>query len=76
MPVREVGNTMRICRVMGTYPTDIRPGMGLPEYYMFVHMADPSLGIGRRRHPLGRLFQRQGREEWCDDQHREGRQHL
>jgi glycosyltransferase involved in cell wall biosynthesis len=40
---------MRICRVMGTYPTDIRPGMGLPEYYMFVHMADPSLGIARLR---------------------------
>ena len=34
---------------MGTYPTDIRPGMGLPEYYMFVHMADPSLGIARLR---------------------------
>lgn len=40
---------IRICRVMGTYPTDVRPGMGLPEYYMFVHMADPSLGIARLR---------------------------
>ena len=34
---------------MGTYPTDVKPGMGLPEYYMFVHMGDPSLGIARLR---------------------------
>ena len=40
---------IRICRVMGTYPTDTRPGIGLPEYYMFVHIADPSLGITRLR---------------------------
>ena len=40
---------MRICRIAPTYPTDIKPGMGLPEYYMAAHIKDPGLAITRWR---------------------------
>jgi glycosyltransferase involved in cell wall biosynthesis len=45
---------MRICRIAPTYPTDVKPGMGLPEYYMSTHIKDPGLLITRLRR--GRPF--------------------
>ena len=34
---------------MPTYPSDMEPGIGLPGYYMSLHMAEPTLIVTRRR---------------------------
>jgi len=40
---------MKICRIAPTYPTNLKPGMGLPEYYLAKYTAGTTLLITRWR---------------------------